>query len=312
MAVRRRTHIILAALAVLLVIIGGYGIVRAVVGTSSTSSSGPADDTSPDSPDSSASSESHRPSRSSAPSGSPRSSRSPDGGGEDGGFGRSGTIRIPGPTLNNVYPQDKDNEGRFSATGGCLVMVNANADIPLQIRSIRMQRGTQAKIPDEPCDTPADGSSWNDETLGVTDPVNPCSPGITLEPASVSPRHACNIRIVRVPGLGAETALLDIEVVARCTSKTPRPCSLLGERHLPSAERPVTAIVHMTYPALFRADTENNIPESETPEESPDTEEKQDPPTETAPAETDAPGDTLQEESPDTGEPQAPPAESET
>ncbi|WP_386158711.1 hypothetical protein [Streptosporangium vulgare] len=294
-------------MAVLLVVIGGYGIVRAVVDTSSTtSSSGPAAGNPQDSPKSP---ESHRPSRSPATAGPSHPSRSPDNGGEGGGYGRSGTIRIPGPTLNNVYPQDKDNEGRFSATGGCLVMVNANADIPIQIRSIRMQGGTQAKIPDEPCDTPAEGSSWNDETLGVTDPVNPCSPGITLEPASVSPRHACNIHIVRAPGLGAETALVDIEVVARCTSKAPRPCSLLGEKHLPSAEHPVTAIVHMTYPALFQADTENTTPGSETPEESPDTEETQDPPTETAPTETDAPDDTLSKESSDTGEPQDSPAE---
>lgn len=219
MAVRRRTHIILATLAVLLVVIGGYGVVRAVVDTSPTaSSSGPAADNPQDSPNSSDSptspksldpsqpldpSQSHRPSRSSATPEPSRSSRSPDNGGGGGGFEGSGTARIPGPTLNNVYPQDKDNEGRFSATGGCLVMVNTNADIPVQIRSIMMQGGTQAKIPDQPCDTPADGSSWNDETLGVTGPVNPCSPGITLEPASVSPRHACNIRIVRVPGLGA-------------------------------------------------------------------------------------------------------------
>ncbi|WP_344905137.1 hypothetical protein [Streptosporangium longisporum] len=171
---------------------------------------------------------------------------------------------------------------------------------------MRMQGSTQAKISDQPCETPAAGGPWNDDSVGLTDPVNPCSPGITLEPASVSPRHGCNIHLDRPSGLGAETAHLGIEVVAQCTSKIPRPCSLLGSGYSPSAQHPVTAIVYMTYPALFQADTENtpdtatpentpdtatpeNTPGTATPEETPDTGEKQDPPTENFPTEDSSP-----------------------
>ncbi|MCG5216000.1 hypothetical protein [Streptosporangium sp. KLBMP 9127] len=267
-------------LAGLVLVVGGYGIVRAVVDGSSTASS--EDSVTGDGPDSSDLSGS---SESGAPSETSRSSQPTEGEDTRG----SGTVQISGPTVDNVYPLERDDEDRYPATGGCMVMVNTDADISVTIRSIGVQGAGQIRISGEPCDTPAEGAVWND--LGVTDPVNACSPGMVLEPASVSPRHACNIRLDRASGSGAGTATLGVVVAARCTSRDPRPCSSLGRSRSPSAERPVTMIITTTITALFRGDEveETLPPESPAPEESPETGEPQPSPTEVVPTEEGTP-----------------------
>lgn len=242
MAANRGTHVALAALAALLLIFGVYGIIQVVsddspAPTSQGSSSGGGDGS----------------------TGSGGSSGG--GGGGSGGSGQSGIARISGPTVDNVYPLDQsDSQGRYRADA-CFVLVNNDADVPVQFESVSVQ-GAQAQISDRPCEVRAvddDGepASWNirDGAPDVKDPVNACSSGTVLEPASQAPRHGCSIRFARPDGLGAGKATLDVKVTVRCVSRSPRPCSLLGGRYAPSSEHPVTALVTTTRTMTFAPDS---------------------------------------------------------
>jgi hypothetical protein len=289
MAISRRTHIILAVLAVLLLVIGIYAIIQSVSGSSSpSSSSGSAISGDPPSSDTSDSASSGTDNPSGPTKGNGETDKNGEGEG-DGGSRGSGGLRFPGPTLNNVYPQEKNDKNEYQATGGCLVMVNSLADVPVRIRSISVRGGSQVRISARPCSTPAQEAAWNVD-LNVIDPVNPCAPGTVLEPASANPRHACNIRLERVPGPRQGSATLGFEVAATCTSRALRPCDALGAGLSPSAQHPITAIFTMSHTELFRPDP-GTVTETESPEPSPgeessapkETEQPQ--PTETSPTE---------------------------
>lgn len=154
--------------------------------------------------------------------------------------------------MDNVYPVDRDNEGRFGPLGGCAVLINTDADVPVQIRSVSVRDAKQVRISDDPCEL-AGLEVW--DSYGLTPPVKTCVSGTVLEPKSASPRHGCSLRIVRDAGLEGGAVPLDVDVTATCTSPSPRPCSLLGEPYAPSSQHPVTAIVTTTRALTFIADS---------------------------------------------------------
>lgn len=280
MAARRTTHAVLGSLAALMFLAGLYGAVRSAGDGSSASTPQNPASTSDDSaagnrpksretsgekttgthPKGSGTVPFTRPSR--------ESSKSPRGGTENIPPQESGAARISGPTVDNVYPVERDGDGNFSAVGGCAVLANTAADVPLRIRSLGVRGAAQAHVSDDPCRITASDASWNID-LNLTDPVNTCSPGIVLEPASRSPRHACSVRFTRPAGLGAGTATLSVEVAAECTSRTLRPCSRLGERYAPSPQHPVSVVVTTTRTITFVADSP--APESPGTSGTPDT-----------------------------------------
>jgi len=235
MAVRRSTHVTLAALAALLLLIGVYAIVRVADSSASGSQGSATGDTA-------------------GPTGSTDStgSASPSGGsgsvggrqgGTGGGSKAPGAVEISGPTVDNVFPQNpRDSAGRYLADI-CLVLSNENAGFPVRIRSYSVE-GAGAQIAESCGGMSAKGAVWNDG--GVTDPVNTCAAGSLLEPKSQSPRHVCSLRISRPAGLGAGTATLYVKVTADCTPSSPSPC--------PSSTHPVTAIITTAIAFEFAAD----------------------------------------------------------
>lgn len=253
MAVQRSTHASLAALALLILLGGVYGIVRVASGGPSGSGSERPGDAgssvggslipgnsgasgatgSPGEPGNSDGSETSGNSgapganentsgRSSGGNGSTGDNSSTDTGKEPDG---TDELHLPGPTLNDQYPVVKGRDiTDFGPTGGCIVLAN-EIDRPVRVQSFHMQTPTNVRIDDEPCvdaETPAP-DVWGD---GLTPPITTCVSGTLLEPRGQTPRHACSLNLVRSEGLDtAEPATLVVDVTGKCSSASSHTCS---------------------------------------------------------------------------------------
>ncbi|GHH63448.1 hypothetical protein GCM10017673_04320 [Streptosporangium violaceochromogenes] len=308
MAARRTTHAVLGSLAALTFLAGLYGAIRSAGDGSSASTPQNPVSTSDDSADGDRpkswetsggkTTGTHPVGSGTVPFTPPdrEGPKSPGGGTENIPSRESGAARISGPTVDNVYPVERDGDGNFSAVGGCAVLANTAADVPLRIRSLGVQGAAQVHISDDPCQITASDASWN-IGLNLTDPVNACSPGTVLEPASRSSRHGCSVRFTRPTGLGSGTATLSVEVTAECASRALRPCSRLDGRYAPSPRHPVGVVVTTTRTITFAADPSApqspgtsgtpDVPEASNTQEtskSPDTPEEPEPPAESTDA----------------------------
>ncbi|MFJ8114102.1 hypothetical protein [Streptomyces sp. NPDC096132] len=136
----------------------------------------------------------------------------------------AGKLHLPGPTLNDQYPQSKQvGTTGFGPFGGCIVLANM-IDRPVRIESFDMKAPTNVRIVNEPCTSAAtpDGN-WGDD---LTPPVTTCRHGTILEGVGHKPRHACSLNLTRTKGLDTEeTATLVVNVTGTCSAASSQTCS---------------------------------------------------------------------------------------